>query len=187
MYDYNFFESYKTKKKTNKSGTGLITATVLLAFVLLAGLTAYTYYQNALILADNIVMSTELALTENVDIFNRIEAKQNLNTQLMDMSTNLTQASTLIEQREVIRMDLMDTLVLALPSDAQILNLSLSDTTISLSGVAAQRSAIAEFEKSLRDTARFERIAISSITTQEEDFSFDMSLMLGGVSNENNQ
>jgi len=185
MYDYNFFEHYKSKKKTNKDGNGLVSLVFLIGIVVLGVITANSYFQNGLIVKDNLEMSTELALAENVELFSRIESKQTLNIQLKDMSANLIVASSVIDQREVIRIELINNLVLSLPSDAQILNLSIDQGMITLNGVAAQRSAIAEFQKNLRDTGVFPLITVAGINTQEDDFSFDMSITLGGIIDEN--
>lgn len=185
MYDYNFFENYKYNKKSTVNTKGLAPLTFILAMFVLGGVTAYSFYQNGLLLGQNILMTTELALPENVDTFSRIESKQTLKTTLTTISQDLNGAVTMIDQKEVITQDLMDLIVLSLPSDAQILNMSISDNTISINGVAAQRSAVAEFEKNLRDTGVFASVTLSTINTQEEEYNYDLSISLGGVVNEN--
>lgn len=182
MYDYNFFENYKAKINTQEKKSGVIIVVFLIGLLLIAGVTGFSYFQNSSLANENLDMSTELALQENVDIFNKIETKQSLSTTLSDMLQNLNGATGTVEQREVIQQELFDLIIAALPSDAQINSLAITTDSISINGIAAQRSAIAEFEKSLRDTGVFQEVVISAINTELEEYTFDMSITLGGVS-----
>lgn len=181
MYDYNFFENYKAKKKTQEKGSGLIIITFLVALLIIGGVAGLSFWQNVTLVADNLIMSTELALQENVDTFSKIESKQNLNTTLKEISQNLSGATGVVEQREVIKQELLDMIILSLPSDAELNSMSLTNEVISINGAAAQRSAIAEFQKSLRDTGAFQEVTVTSINTELDEFTFDMSITLGGV------
>ena len=191
MYDYNFFENYKIKKKKTQPGTGILLVVFLLVVAILGGVSAYTYDVNNGIKDEIQSLEDELNNPNNVELIKRISVKEELLTNITGMVTGLKASNAALMVEEPINAALFETIVLALPADAQINHMTVNQELVTMMGMAAQQSAIAEFEKTLREAELVQDVHvldISSITVDETDaveYTFSIIIEIGGVTNEN--
>ncbi|PKM57807.1 MAG: hypothetical protein CVU98_04255 [Firmicutes bacterium HGW-Firmicutes-3] len=166
MNDYNFFESYQVKKnKGNKPVIIILTIFFLLLLMTIGGIIG-----TKMVLNEEIdEMSAILNQEENQATLNRIEEKERLKEQLNAIKQDLTMAPTLLEVENPIVGALLDNIANALPADAEITDMAITQEMITISGKAAIPSAVAEFQHNLRAVLEVEDIAVSNIQLVEEN------------------
>lgn len=188
MHDYNFFESYRMKKQ-NKGGSSntFVTLAFLLFFVTLIGIFGYTYYKVDKIDQEILTLNNTIAKTENQELLKRLEDKKALLGQVQVMATDLQAAAQTLDTGNPINQKLLDDIVASLPADAQLVDISYNQDSVALNGKAALRSAIAEYERSLRQVVTANSISVSNITFAEGVYSFGMTISFGGEADESIQ
>ena len=195
MYDYNFLEEYKIKKKKIELGTRILLSVFLLVAIIIGGISAYTYYINDRVKSEITALEKEINKPSYTEDVRRLASKQVLLKSLSETVSVLQVADASLMVEKPINEDLFKTIVLALPSDTQIDNLTVNQEITSLNGVAAQRSAIAEFEKTLREAEWVQDVYVSNIRSNsisgideeitETNYTFDLTIEMGGGMNEN--
>lgn len=180
MFDYNFFEGYKRKKSRKSTGNKIPIIVFLSFLVILVGIGGFTFFTLVKTGAEIALLSTEINAPENQETLARITEKQNMIVQLQAMNDSLLTAPQTLDQKNPINRLLMDNMFNSLPADVQLTDISFDPTTVSLSGKAGLRSAVAEFEHNLRLVVPESSIAVSDITLSENEYTFSMTMTVGG-------
>lgn len=186
MYDYNFFSNYKGKRKPKGTQGGRVLILIfLLTVVVLGGLVFWIRDDLKQLNERNDGLKATIQLPANQELMARFNEKQTLLTELETQVTELSASEVLLVADNRIQQPLIDALVSALPVDAQVNEWVITSEVVSLSGLAAQRSAIAEYQYSLRQVSFVQEVYVSYISSTEEGFNFSMTISIGGDAYEN--
>lgn len=186
MIDYNFFEGYSVKKPRSSIGVRLFNIAFLLVLMLLGVYMGFNYYLIIDQRNELLELDTKINELKSTDDIARIYSKQELLEELKSIVSNMEAAGDDINHSSIIDEDLLVTLADALPSDVRINNLLVSGNGITMSGEAISKPAIAEFEYNLRSIPSFSDMFINGIQRiSDENFTFSISLNVGGGTDEN--
>lgn len=183
MYDFNFFESLSPKSKqqdvSNQSFLGLIVLLgILLALWPLFNL-GYSYKLNK----DIAVLKVEVTQNEKYPLLEQAGALTEYVTQRKGQLTVLKKTDGELKDNEWLNEAFLYNLLSTAPKDLRLNRLAvLPEKKILIEGSAKNKPAIAELERSLRDSDRFEDLFVQSIANKEGTYDFNMNLMLKGVS-----
>lgn len=180
MYDYNFFENYKVKKRNGSGGT---TRSVLIFFLfafLMGGLIGNLIYQNNKMTSNIHQLNEKLTSKDSLIVIKRINEKKNLLSQLEQIKTDVISSNETMSTSSPINQLLFTNILKSLPSDAQLISMTIDRSMVILNGKAGLRSAIAEFEHSLRLSISATQISVSTIELTESEYTFAMTINFGG-------
>lgn len=180
MYDYNYFENYKSKKKSKSGSTLNIVIVFTLFFLIVAGIFGYTQFKKAVLIAEVLVLEHKLSTSDNEALAKTLQDKQDLLDKIKLMKADISNASTTLTEANPINQELIDAIVQSLPSDAQLNDINLDQESLSLSGKAAIGSAVLEYEHNLRLALVTPSIFVKSITFADNEYTFEMSINFGG-------
>lgn len=186
MTDYNFFEGYQVKKAPRSTSATLLNMLLMIVLLGTVGIISFNYYTiNEQQKELNRVKSEIDTLKQTEEVI-RISEKQMLKDALDRIITSMRAAGEDINQQSIINENLLISLSDSLPSDVKFGKLSVAENSILISGYAAERAAIAEFEYNLNQLQLFDSIFVSEIFRKEgfDTYEFEMTLMIGGVVNE---
>ncbi len=184
MYDYNYFESYTSRKKGKAGSNGKIVLVFVLFFLAVGCITGYTYYKKTDLLKEIHVLEKQLETEDNKAVIQSIQDKQALLVQVQQIKNDITNAPIALDEVNNINKELIEAIVNALPSDAQIIDITFDEQTINMNGKAALRSAVAEFEHNLRLALVIPEIKVRTISFDENEYTFDLEIAYGGDENE---
>lgn len=186
MVDYNFFEGYKTKKKTRSSAVRVVNVIFLVFMISLASYTGWNYWQigeQLQVLAKLDQDIEEILATEDIS---RINSKQALLEELTQIVEAMEAAGDNITQSSIIDENLLVTIADALPSDLRLSSMTISANSVTINGEGMSKPAIAEFEYNLKQISSFSSIFISNIQkSSDESYSFGLTFKVGGDDREN--
>lgn len=188
MVDYNFFEGYKKKKVKKSAGVRLFNILFLVLMISLGAYVGFNYYLLGGQEEELKQLDIKIAEASTREDISRINEKKSLLVELESIMSSMDQAAEAIENSSFISEDLLISITDALPSDVNISSLSVSGTNIQLSGGALSKPAIAVFEYNLRSISYFKDIFINSIDSESEEegsFTYNMTIEVGGGSDEN--
>lgn len=183
MYDLNFFESLSQKRnQQDASSRTLIQLTVLLVLLLAAWPLFNLGYSYQL---KKEIIALEAQVTQNVKypLLEQVNALSGYITERKGKLTELKKTDSEIKVSEWLNEAFLYTLVSSAPKDLRVNNLAiLPKKTVQIAGSAKNKPAIAELERSLRDSGRFGDMLVQSIANKEGTYDFNMNLMLKGGS-----
>ena len=188
MQDYNFFSSYKTKRKARKgTGTLLMVLTFVLFIFVSGGVIGFKFFQVVRLEAELILLRESLAAVQTGEELMKIEEKQLMLNDLILLKDNLNSVPDMLARNPISPNTFADILT-SLPADVQLLNITLAQEQIFIDGKAGIQSAIAEFQYTLRQTIAADSISVMSINRIEEEdteeYAFMLAITLGGDENE---
>ena len=183
MHDFNFFEPYLTRGRQQESASSF-KYDLLIIFLLIA-LTAWPAYnlvrgfqlkrETASLKAEVVTNEKYALLDESKSLDQYVKKLQEQLKSVSDVDTNLKGSVWLNEP-------FLFSLLSTVPKDVQVEDfLVYSDKLVEISGVASNKPAIAEFERNLRETDRFESLYVESMSNENGTYNFKMGFQLKGV------
>ncbi|RQD68393.1 MAG: hypothetical protein D5S00_09025 [Tindallia sp. MSAO_Bac2] len=185
MRDYNYFSLVKRRKKNqelsiNTSGKNYLALLLLVAVI--ASIAWPFFNQIRLMTINSRINSTHQSLVNDpqYSLFQDLQQKQ------MDISNGHYQLSSLqevaqaIREKEVITERLLDEITELLPADTHLTSLELTNQTVSMTGVARSRAAVAELLLNLRHSDRFSQPYIPSLNESNQLYQFNLSFDIRG-------
>lgn len=183
MYDLNFFESLSPRsKQQDASSRSLIGLTVVLVILLAAWPlfnVGYSYKLNK----DIVSLEVQVTQNEKYPLLEQANALSEYITQRKGQLAELKKTDSQMKESEWLNEAFLYTLLSTAPKDLRFNKLAvLPEKKVQLAGSAKNKPAIAELERSLRDSDRFQVLHVQSIANNEGAYDFMMNLMLKGVS-----
>lgn len=182
MRDLNFFEGYIEKKEFNLDKQ-LVYYTIF--FLLLIGLISYTIFNQIKI--RNITRDLEKLkmIAEDEKINERVEYITKKEKEVEKFKESLNKIKSLddtMENDNIIDDSLLEMIKVRMPEEVFFTSISMNSEHIEMVGVSENKSSIAELGKSLESIAEFKEIFVTSISKEEEYYSFNLSISLKDVS-----
>lgn len=180
MRDYNFFSGYKVKKY--KGDSVVLVATIVFC-VVLVGLIGYILF-NQIYLSrlqnDLDELTDKVTVLKLSDDISRVLQKQELNNNLRSTSERIDGAKDMIALQETINENLFLVVADAMPVDVQLESIIVADNSISITGLALNRPAVAEFQYNLLSMDSIMEVFVSSIESDESSVSFTADIIFRG-------
>ncbi|MDW7678817.1 MAG: PilN domain-containing protein [Bacillota bacterium] len=178
MRDFNFFEAFEQKKKRGDGPRIAYPLVLVLVVLAAAAWPAYNFFQ--LYQLNNSIAEHEQRLVTDprYPLFEEVEQKEAELAEEQRILASLEASAEEIHSREVIDELLLFTIVSSMPEDTAMNSMNISGRNITVNGVARSKPAIAEFEYNIRNTERFERIFIPSISESGDMWQFNMAFSL---------
>ena len=182
MKDLNYFESYIEKKEFNLDKQ-LVYYTIF--FLLLIVLISYTIFNQIKI--RNITRDLEKLkmIAEDEKIIERVEYITKKEKEVEKFKESLNKIKLLddtMENDNIIDDSLFEMIKVRMPEEVFFTSISMNSEHIEMVGVSENKSSIAELGKSLESIAEFKEIFVTSISKEEEYYSFNLSISLKDVS-----
>lgn len=182
MRDLNFFEGYIEKKEFNLDKQ-LVYYTIF--FLLLIGLISYTIFNQIKI--RNITRDLEKLkmIAEDEKINERVEYITKKEKEVEKFKESLNKIKSLddtMENDNIIDDSLLEMIKVRMPEEVFFTSISMNSEHIEMVGVSENKSSIAELGKSLESISEFKEIFVTSISKEEEYYSFNLSISLKDVS-----
>ncbi|NDL66246.1 PilN domain-containing protein [Anaerotalea alkaliphila] len=187
MYDFNFFENYRNKKKKVDKGSRSAMLLVLAFLLLFGGFMGFNFYRMAALQSDMDALQAKLSLPENRETLARLENKQNQLVSLERLVVQLEKVKATTESGDTIQQVWFEKIVAAIPVDLQLTSISMRTDSVEVMGRAPIRSSIAEFQHNLRNSKLSGNLHVSNITYGEDENSFTLFMKMGGEPDAYNQ
>jgi type IV pilus assembly protein PilN len=184
MNDFNFFEPY-VYTKTN------IFKVRYFVILLLIAMTAVYYFNFSEITrltSENNKLIDDIQVISENGYLTELEVLQVQNDSLKNRINFTVNFEEFISDTYVINNNLFIDLTSRIPEEMYFESWSLTNDSITMEGIAFERTVIAEFEANLRD-AGYKDVFIDAINESTDltpvEYSFTISMSLGGNTNEN--
>lgn len=187
MYDYNFFGVYKVKKKKTDHGTAMSVFLFLIFLLACGGMIGYQYYELTELENEVAILDEQYRVLNTDEILKQVDEKRLLLNELQNLRVDLLNVPATLDKDNSINQALFDSILSAIPKDLEMTYLLIDGKLISISGKAGLNSAVAEFQRSLRNNIKAESILVSRISNVENEFIFDIAIDLGGDDVESEQ
>lgn len=180
MKDLNFFEPYIEKKEFKLSKTMVLyslLSLICMVLVLYAGLN-----QIKLMKLNSQVNQLQVQ-AENPEMLDKVayiqEKEEEMNSFRIEVE-NIRYMDKVLESKEIGSDDLIRKITYSLPKDTYLTSITLFGDSISIHGLANDKWSIAEFGRALDIMEGLDEVYISSISTLEDRFSFNLDISLEG-------
>jgi type IV pilus assembly protein PilN len=180
MKDFNFF-GYLLKKQKSRNNkiiniTGAISVTAI-AMIAIFLVNLFSIKD----LEKEIEKNEKLMNYESYDeLVKEIKEKQDVLSIVEQYNNILVGIEGIINYGDNINEQLMIEINNTIPNQVTLEYISFDAESFYLDGVATSRQSIAEFQHNLKSTGLFESVHISNISTDEDDFSFDVEANFKG-------
>lgn len=184
MYDMNFFAPFQGGRKPKHKGSWIKVVIILLFIILIAA--PSTYYILISKLNNDIEdIQGVLRLPKNEALIKELEAKTNLVATAEAAYNALLEKEKMINTEDWFSEELLRIVVDSMPKQVRLTGMSLTQTEPSeeggsirngfnITGVAADKPAVAEMEYNLRNTGLFLDIFVFTIVDEEGTLQFDL-------------
>ena len=178
MKDLNFFEPY-IEKKEFKLTKSLVLYSLLVVICL--GLISYAGINGMKIMRLSSQVEELQAQAENPDIVKKVtyihEKEEEMNLFKTEVE-NIQYMDEIIESKEIVSEELIKNITYNLPKDTYLTSITIYVDSISILGISNDKWSIAEFARALETIEGLDVIYISSISTVEDRFSFNLDISL---------
>lgn len=186
MVDYNFFDNYSATKAKKSVGVQISLLFSLVMLLVLIGTIGFNYFFMNVRSNQIKHLEEDIAEIQKTDELIRLLDKEALLIELKTTVNGMTLVGENMNQFNRVNENVIAVIVDAMPSDVQLNGLDIIENEIIIEGEAVIKPAIAEFEYNIHRVEYFDSIAIQSITRSEENtFTFSMTLDMGGAVDEN--
>ncbi len=179
--ELNFFKPFvKEKPKTNSKKILMIA----LLLVLLAGC---VYFTGMMIIKENNLkqeielLNSQITDAQTIRALEQITEKETLLSQIETQSQVLQQANLEFMRENTMSNELIDLINKQLSDKVFLTNINISGADVSLTGVGYDHQNISQFVHNLRETQVFDVIDLSSVDNDQDNYSFEVSLVLKDV------
>lgn len=181
MKDYNFFEGYKIKRVKKTKSNQLVTVLFLISLICYASIICYNYLAMASMEVRMKVLDDEILVLKTSEDLMRVREKEERMIQLREVVINVEAAGDNINTNSLISENLLAVLADTMPSDVNLISMTIVGNDIHLAGTSLMKPAIAEYEYRLRQIDFVEDIFLVGIETDDVDaYTFTMNLVIGG-------
>lgn len=183
MRDINFFEQY-TKKKDRKLDKKIIFFALGSLIVIIFA--TYSVFNAIKIRQETNAINSLRATTEDPKTLERVEAIKTKEIEVQNFRDSVSKIKTLDEsimKRDIIGEELLGIISKRMPENMVLTYLKIANPIIEMTGVAQDKWIVAEFTKGLEDIENVENIFVSNITTEDAYYSFDLTITLEDVIN----
>lgn len=184
MRDLNFFESYIAKRDRAIYGKGIY---YLLTFVLLLFIIIYTLLNQIKIRQISKEIVKLESIIDNEGINNRIADIEEKKKEVKEFDAYLEKYRLLdkiIEEDGIIDDYLLESIVSRTPEGIYFTSITMNLKRVELIGVSEEQYSIAAFGKSLESIEDFKEVFISSISKDDNYYSFLIKIKLKDVSSD---
>lgn len=184
MRDLNFFESYIAKRDRAIYGKGIC---YLLTFVLLLFIIIYTLLNQIKIRQISKEIVKLESIIDNEGINNRIADIEEKKKEVKEFDAYLEKYRLLdkiIEEDGIIDDYLLESIVSRTPEGIYFTSITMNLKRVELIGVSEEQYSIAAFGKSLESIEDFKEVFISSISKDDNYYSFLIKIKLKDVSSD---
>ena len=183
MYDFNFFESLSPRSKQQDASNGSLLALIALLGILLAAWPLFNLGYSYKLNKDISALEVQVTQDEKYPLLEQANALKEYIARRCEQLSVLKKTDTEVHESEWLNEAFLYNLVSTAPKDLRFSELTVQpEKNVQISGSARNKPAIAELERSLRDSDRFQVLHVESIVNNEGTYDFSMNLMLKGVS-----
>ena len=168
--DFNFFSPYIEVKRTSKVHRRYIILSAVLVLGTLSGLLIWNISSiNRLEkeIAEKEKYLSSPAVKKSLKEYEATTAQINRLDKYYNAVSGIDNA---INRTDVIKTTGLDSIAAAIPANFFLQSMASSDASLSLVGTADNKTAIAEFERNLKQIKGFEEVHVSSIKKQDNYF-----------------
>lgn len=167
--DFNFFQPYLFRKKEQKNRNEIIIAIFVVFTLLISG----TYIWNFIKIKNlkNDVYSMQKTINsgktmEKVSLSKKLDKKYSI---LNKYYNEVEKVNSAIENDDTVSVVLMKEITSTIPQGVSFQNMTISGSSIQISGSSNSRVEIAEFQHNLKDLYNVSKVEVPAITKNEED------------------
>lgn len=183
MYDFNFFESLSPRSKQQDASSRSLLGLIVLLGILLAAWPLFNLGHSYKLNKDIETLKAQVTQDKKYPLLEQANALREYINQRNEQLSVLKKTDSELTDGEWLNEAFLYTLVSTAPKDLRFNQLSvLPEKTVKIAGIAKNKPAIAELERSLRDSDRFQVLHVESISNNEGTYDFIMNLELKGVS-----
>lgn len=180
MKDLNFFEPF-IEKKEFKISKSLVLYSLVGVFCI--GFIFYGILNQINIMRLNSQVNELQAQAEDPAIVKKVsyikEKEEEMNLFKAEVE-NIQYMDKVIESKEIVSEEFIREITYNLPKDTYLTSITIYEDSINLLGVANDKWSIAEFGRALEIMEGLDEVYISSISSLEERFNFNIDISLEG-------
>jgi len=182
MHDFNFFEPYLAKGRQQQSADSIkFDLLAVLLLIILVSWPAYNFVCEYQLKRETSALKAEVATDEKYPLLEQSDALNQYITNLQGQLKAITDVDTKLKDGAWLNEPFLFSLLSTVPKDVQLQEIQVNmDKAIEISGVASNKPAIAELERNVRETDRFESLYMDSILNEDGTYSFHMQFQLKG-------
>lgn len=178
MKDLNFFEPYIEKKqfKINKS-----MILYSLVGIICIGLLFFAAINQIQIMRLNSQVNELETIARDPKIVEKVSHIQEKETEMAIFRTeveDIQYMDEIIESKEIVSDEFIREITSNLPKDTFLTSITIYEDAIGILGVANDKWSIAEFARGLENMEGLYEVYISSISSQEDKFNFNLDISL---------
>lgn len=186
MRDFNFFSEYVFTESKLKPRTLVLPVFILIIVCSIIG--TYLYLEYEIDNKESTIAEQEQYLSDDevVRTKKELDALREEYNYLSVLEGETTIFQLLIQTSYSVTEELTDTILNAVPRNIAFSTYIIDDNQVFISGIATERTDVAEFENNLRNTNIFMDIYVSVIRYNEETehYDFIIEVVQGGESND---
>ncbi|GEP66728.1 hypothetical protein CBE01nite_44960 [Clostridium beijerinckii] len=184
MKDINFFKPYQGKSKEKINFKRYIYGTIIIVAILITGTFAVNTVKIIMLNRSIEDYNNKLSASEIQEQLKEAEDVNKQITVLKQYDSALTDVAISVKNRDNVSDILLMDISSTVPSELSFKNLDIVDNTITIKGVATNRSAVAELKHNLSSLSKMQSVYVNSIDSSgavEGEYSFDIKCVLKDV------
>lgn len=179
--DFNFFSPYIEVKRTNKIHRLYLLVSAGLLIVVSAGFIIWNLYSINSLKAD---ISEKEKFLNSPEVRKSLLEYEELEARIDELGKYFKGISLIhneINRTDFVKASILDNIAKAIPSEVFLQSVTANDSGVSLVCTSANITAVAAFERNLKQTGNFEAVNVASIKNQDSYYTSTIKIKMKEV------